>query len=163
LKKVNRIEFNLIGKEGYPGKSIEILIDGVDIIRKLGDFERKFTEDESKLGDYLMRSASDFSLSDYLYRQFKAENTYQSSMEKTILFGCSCGCAGCWDMLANISRQDDKVIWSGFEQPNRGPNCFEFWDYSAFGPFEFDSGQYLEKLEQARQQAIKLFPTRRSL
>lgn len=53
------------------------------------------------------------------------------------LLGCECGEVGCWPLNAGITVNGATVTWSRFQQPYR-PD----WDYSAFGPFEFDRQQY---------------------
>jgi hypothetical protein len=52
--------------------------------------------------------------------------------EKVAILGCDCGWPDCWPLAVRVTVDDAKVRWSDFEQP------FRDWDYSGFGPFEFD-------------------------
>ena len=52
------------------------------------------------------------------------------------LLGCDCGWPDCWPLAVRIEITGDSVRWSGFQQP------FRDWDYSGFGPFEFELAQY---------------------
>lgn len=58
------------------------------------------------------------------------------------LLGCSCGEWGCWPLLARITSTDEHVVWSEFRQPHRPDR-----DYSAFGPFVFDRGDYFDAVD----------------
>ncbi|MFD5326900.1 hypothetical protein [Streptomyces sp. NPDC127092] len=56
---------------------------------------------------------------------------------KTPVLGCECGEWGCWPLMADITTTADFVVWDAFEQPHRQTR-----EYTAFGPFQFDRGQY---------------------
>lgn len=60
------------------------------------------------------------------------------------LLACDCGEAGCWPLEARVEPTDDTVTWSEFHQPHR-PS----WDYSGFGPFQFDRSQYETAVAEA--------------
>ena len=69
------------------------------------------------------------------------------------VLGCECGEVGCWPLTTQITVSDDTVTWSGFSQPHRTD-----WDYTGFGPFEFDRTEY----ERAVASAVAEYPTRAS-
>ncbi len=52
------------------------------------------------------------------------------------LMGCGCGTVECWPLVARVTGDDERVVWDAFGQP------FRRWDYSTFGPFEFDRADY---------------------
>lgn len=154
---MNRIEFRWVDSEQSSyGHELQILIDGSNVINKLKDYENRVTDKKNIIGScsglhphYLREQES-------IYLMLKGEEVKESWHDKAILLFCDCGFPGCWDMTANVSVQENTVIWSDFEQPHRGPDSHEFWDYSAFGPFNFDAAQYLTALEHVRQQATEL-------
>lgn len=76
------------------------------------------------------------------------ENAYWGkSKDKTALLDCECGCSGCWPLLCKINIQDNKVIWSDFEQPHRDiDSAASHWDYSDFEGFVFEREQYLQAI-----------------
>jgi hypothetical protein len=70
--------------------------------------------------------------------------------EKVSLFDCECCCFGCWPLLVQISKADDTITWSDFEQPHRGPKSrASWWRYDKLGPFKFDREQYLAAIAKA--------------
>lgn len=60
------------------------------------------------------------------------------------LLECECGTPGCWPLEARVRREDGRIIWDRFYQPHRPHR-----DYSSFGPFAFDEGQYRRALGRA--------------
>jgi hypothetical protein len=67
------------------------------------------------------------------------------------VLGCSCGEPGCWPLECTIDVGESTVVWRDFSQPHRStPEDGAVWDYSAFGPFEFDRAQYIEALSALR-------------
>lgn len=60
------------------------------------------------------------------------------------LLECDCGFPGCWPLQARIRRSAGRVVWDRFEQPHRPRR-----DYTDFGPFVFDEGQYRRALDEA--------------
>ena len=70
------------------------------------------------------------------YEPGTTEEHFLSDGEVAVL-GCECGEWGCWPLLVEIETDGDAVTWQKFRQPHR-----EKRDYSAFGPFVFDSGEY---------------------
>lgn len=60
---------------------------------------------------------------------------------KTPVLGCACGEWGCWPLMTRVTVTADLVVWDSFEQPHRKGR-----DYTAFGPFRFDRGQYDDAL-----------------
>ena len=55
-----------------------------------------------------------------------------------------CGVVGYWPLQAVIDATEDRVTWSGFEQPHR-----RGWDHGALGPFPFDRNEYEAALQGA--------------
>ena len=68
---------------------------------------------------------------------------------KTALAGCECGIVGCWPLLARVTVEDDRVTWSDFEQPHRGPGRPGPWRHDALGPFVFARAAYERALRDA--------------
>ena len=66
---------------------------------------------------------------------------------KIAVMDCVCGCPGCWPFLVRITIEDDRIIWSDFEQPHRGPeSAGGHWKYEELGHFIFDRKQYESEL-----------------
>lgn len=45
-------------------------------------------------------------------------------------------------------EEDNKIIWSNFEQPYRTKDSHNFWDYTNFGSFTFDKENYQSELKK---------------
>ena len=80
-------------------------------------------------------------LREYLYRN-----------EIISVLGCNCGEVGCWRLRCRSDADGQRITWHDFLQPHRPDR-----DYSGFGPFRFDSTQYMsaisllqENISQAR-------------
>ncbi|RZQ63764.1 hypothetical protein [Amycolatopsis suaedae] len=71
------------------------------------------------------------------------ERFHGATDPKAAVLGCSCGDEGCWPLLARITVTGDLVVWDDFEQPHRPER-----DYTGFGPFRFDRGQYDEAVRE---------------
>ena len=54
---------------------------------------------------------------------------------KSLILQCTCGITECWFLLANITVDEDKIIWDNFEQFHRD------WTYD-IPPLTFDRNQY---------------------
>lgn len=55
---------------------------------------------------------------------------------RVAVLGCTCGVVACWPLLVRITWKAGTVVWSDFQQPNRG------WSYERLGPFTFAREQY---------------------
>jgi len=78
-------------------------------------------------------------LNKYFLGQFEPDE-YFAKMGRIYLLGCGeCGDVGCWPLTARVITSPATVIWDSFEQPFRRER-----DYSRFGPFVFEAGQYRE-------------------
>ncbi|MBC7879856.1 MAG: hypothetical protein H7Y37_00840 [Anaerolineae bacterium] len=65
--------------------------------------------------------------------------------DKLPLLDCTSGILGSWPLLARITTDNEKVIWSDFEQFYRSPenkNEHLRWNYDGFGSFVFERKQY---------------------
>ncbi|TWT59788.1 hypothetical protein [Rubinisphaera italica] len=70
--------------------------------------------------------------------------------EKMSFYDCECGCFGCWPLRARISKFQNVITWSEFEQSHRGPESkASWWRYDKLGPFEFNVDQYVAALAEA--------------
>ena len=132
-------------QEDYTG--VQIFIDGVDLHSMVRDYELPMARRENAeriAGDYF---ALDAEAVDGAYFLGEAVREYGIPVEKVALMGCRCGVVACWPLLARIRIGERSIFWEDFEQPYRGPESEAgFWDYSGFGPFEFDRAQYLDAL-----------------
>ena len=68
---------------------------------------------------------------------FDEEN---AETKEAILLGCTCGCAECWPLYAQIEKREDVIIWHNFRNPYRD------WDYSQLAPLMFDRMEYENEL-----------------
>lgn len=55
---------------------------------------------------------------------------------RAAVLGCVCGEVGCWPLRVRIRRLGGTVVWSDFDQPNRG------WSCDTLGPFVFLTEEY---------------------
>jgi hypothetical protein len=69
--------------------------------------------------------------------------------DKIALLECDCGSPGCWPLLCRIVVDDDRVLWTDFEQPHRSPDhASGGWTYHDFGPFVFARADYERALSE---------------
>lgn len=131
--------------EDYTG--VQIFIDGVDLHAMIRDYELPMAkrEDAKRIaGDYFVLDAETV---DRAYFLGEAVREYGIPLEKVALMGCCCGVVACWPLLARIRISKSSIFWEDFEQPYRSSESEAgFWDYSEFGPFEFDRTQYMDAL-----------------
>ena len=64
---------------------------------------------------------------------------------KSKILECECGADGCWSLLMKITKTENSIVWSNFNQLHR-----ESWDYSHLKSFEFDIQEYKVALRQLR-------------
>lgn len=77
------------------------------------------------------------------FRFGTADEHYLSTDKKIPILGCECGEWGCWPLMARTDADDQRVVWTDFEQPHRSRR-----DYSAFGPFSFERSAYDDALRE---------------
>jgi hypothetical protein len=85
------------------------------------------------------------------FRFGTAAEHYLSTTKKIPILGCECGEWGHWPLMARVHADDERVIWTDFEQPHRPRR-----DYSAFGPLQFRTSGYDEAL---RELALRWHPS----
>src|SRR5918997_1212890 len=100
------------------------VIDG----KRLTDLRHRFERDAGME----KRDTSYAGLISAFFRFGTADEHYLSTDKKIPILGCECGEWGCWPLMARIDADDQRVVWTDFEQPHRSRR-----DYSAFGPFHF--------------------------
>lgn len=120
-------------------KEIQIYIDGKNLKDILKEIERPFATKEGNPGI------------EGQYIGLDAEYTYMSHFlreqsAKIALLDCSCGCSGCWTLIANIKINEKLIVWENFEQIHRNMDKLK-WDYDNLF-FEFDKEQYIKELEK---------------
>jgi len=68
-------------------------------------------------------------------------NEYFCDPNEIWVLGCDCAEVGCWPLICRVGADGDLITWDAFSQPHRKDR-----DYSAFGPFTFNSAQYLDAI-----------------
>jgi hypothetical protein len=66
---------------------------------------------------------------------------FTSAPARIFVLGCACGEVGCWPLTCQVNAGEKQVTWQSFEQPHRPKR-----NYSSFGPFVFERGQYEQAL-----------------
>jgi len=117
---------------------VRVFINDSDLVEMVREFERPFAG--TIAGEYDGLNQEDLWTS----------LTKKDSGSKKRILECECGCDGCWPLLAKVQMDEEKVLWTNFEQPHRGQESETYWDYSKFGPFEFDKVQYLNEIEKLK-------------
>jgi hypothetical protein len=143
-----------------PLSTVDIFIDDgknkknlIDIVREIELPQAELEGEPSLAGDYIGLSPREIFLpSKHLLGQPLEELVNRG---KTTLLICGgCGEPGCWPMVAKISFDDNKVIWSDFAQIHRLPNSpsvqydpkYKPWNYQGL-KFTFGRTQYEEALK----------------
>ncbi|WP_299335033.1 hypothetical protein [uncultured Psychroserpens sp.] len=128
----------------------KILIDGTDLIVLLSEFEKPFAKKEGcpdiagQYGGLNPRT---------LYKNLlNLTDNSNSNNNKSDILDCDCGVWGCWAFMTKIENVNNKIIWTDFEQLHRGKDSHNHWNYSKFGPFEFNKSEYNSELEKLRNQ-----------
>ena len=142
---MDKIEFKIEKRKNgdFEYDSVKILINDKNLIELLKDFEAPLSKSE---GSENIAGAYDGLTSIELYKSLATE----ADNEKARILECECGSDGCWPFLTQIRYATDKITWTDFEQPHRGQESSKFWDYSAFGEFTFDKGEYLRQIESIK-------------
>lgn len=155
-RHMNRVDFKLRLVKASPDEidarddfALEIRVDDRDFLEILREIERPFAAAEGHpdlAGAYKALPAG------IVLADLAGEKA-----EKLSLYDCECGCIGCWPLLVRITVLEKTISWSNFEQPHRGPNSrASWWNYAAFGPFEFDREQYFGALMKAESELHSL-------
>jgi hypothetical protein len=139
---MDTIEFR-VGGSRHAKRGVSILINGHNLIPMVRKHELPMAEAEGHAniaGSYSPRQREGF---------LKDHNEIMAGthrLPKLSLFCCGdCGELGCWPLDVKITIEGDQVVWSDFEQPYRRDS----WDYSTFGPFNFDVDSYNKALTTA--------------
>ena len=69
----------------------------------------------------------------------------EDETKQAILLGCTCGCAECWPLYAQIEKRENVIIWYKFSNP------FRNWDYSQLAPFIFDVTEFEKELMRLKR------------
>lgn len=110
-------------------------VDGVSLLERVGDHEREQGHDLA--GKYAGLAPAHFQFGDLSAYYLGLEDDQWPESGRVAFLGCECGEVGCWPLEASVVVTDQAVAWFNFGQPFR-PD----WDYSGFGPFVFERGQY---------------------
>jgi hypothetical protein len=151
---MDTIAFKVRPSGHWFGDEIEIEINGERLVDRLRAFELPLAQAEGSTniaGGYSGLPASSYLLPS---RHFLGEQAHPDMREERVeLLLCrDCGEMGCWPMLARIEVTDERVTWSDFQQPHRnGRGRSAFWDYTHFGSFVFERGQYERALREAKR------------
>ena len=149
---MHHIAFKVVPPEGWFGEAIEIKIDGTNLIELVREFETPMAVAEGSpniAGGYMgIAAATHLPPSKHFLGIHDAARLQDA---KTDIFWCGdCGEPGCWPLLARITINHNRIIWSQFEQPHRaGDDKAVRWAYDDFGPFIFDRSQYALALNSA--------------
>jgi hypothetical protein len=149
---MNHFEIDIVdsvSEGGTPFKELRLLIDGQDIVSMLKRYEGPLAKREGSpniAGAYSGLSATHTPRDSFLGVR---DLDYGDAEDKVAVLECECGCEGCWPFAAKITVTDSSVRWSDFEQPHRTDDSVQpSWDYSDFGPFEFEKQQYLNEIDK---------------
>jgi hypothetical protein len=82
---------------------------------------------------------------------------YYCDHGRRAIYRCGCGDVGCKPMLADITLDNDYVIWSNFENPWHSIEWTkEPWDYSSL-KFTFERKQYESELSSVSESELKQY------
>lgn len=131
---------NILNFEIWEDDRVNVFINDENLIEILREYELPFSDKEIRKGEL----AGSYW---WIYKDTLLENL-QSKKDKVYILGCKCGEEMCWPMRVTITEEDNKIIWSNFEQPYRDKNSKIFWDYTNFGSFTFDKENYQSELKK---------------
>ncbi|MBP9812044.1 hypothetical protein KBC86_01570 [Candidatus Gracilibacteria bacterium] len=118
---------------------VDIFINAKNLIEILREYEKSIVKNELRediAGSY------DGLFKDVLLNNLMGDNS--------IILGCQCGEEMCWPMRIKISKGDNFIAWNSFEQPYRGKNSHNYWNYDNFGEFIFDIKNYEKEVEKLK-------------
>lgn len=116
------------------------VINGVPLTKLVAEFEAKHGFEPAGAYDGIVPDHFNYGP---LEQYFLGETKDRFWAPGVWVLSCHCGEAGCWPLQCKIRTCAKHVVWEGFTQPFRNK-----WDYSGFGPFTFDLGQYESALGQ---------------
>ena len=115
--------------------SIVPLVNGVRVTTLIEEFERERRYEPTGGYGGIVPAFFKFGPLDEYFMGASADPIFADN--GFYLLGCQCGEVGCWPLCARILKNEGQFSWEQFGQPFRPER-----DYSAFGPFTFDSDQY---------------------
>jgi hypothetical protein len=148
---VQRVRFTTDGRGPDGGVEVRLLVDDRDLAELVREVELPHARAEGApriAGAYAGLAPSQ--LRGGLRRHFlvgEGSDLACGPREKTVLLGCDCGEPGCWPLMARVSVEEDAVVWSEFEQPQRR----DAWSYAGFGPLRFARAQYEAALAESER------------
>jgi len=124
---MNTIELRLEPGTTPGGPVVHIRIDGRDLIDRIRAIELPQATGDGQpelAGSYGYLEPGDW------------PDVREGKEELVTVLGCDCGVVECWPLRARMRRRGGVVVWSHFQQPNRG------WTYERLGPFTFREAEY---------------------
>jgi hypothetical protein len=136
---LSRLSF-LIRDEGAGIPSVTPCVDGRPLSALVAAFERDRCYDDPA-GGYggLIPSYFNYGPAEAYFLGDLKFFAGAGKEDRICLLACECGEVGCWPLEVRVEKEADRIRWVGFGQPFRPGR-----DYSGFGPFLFDRGQYEE-------------------
>lgn len=142
-------EISQVDFEGKKIKVVDILINGRNLIEIIREVELPFAVAEGHqeiAGGYMGLWFNEYP---NLLEELLSKPEISGSDKSTVLICGGCGDNGCWPLRVKITVQKEKVIWSDFEQPHRGPTSkASHWKYDELKPFIFDRKQCEKALKK---------------
>jgi len=162
---MDTLELRLIPSPAAPTgielREIEILINSTSLRELVSIVESKHIQSELdfRVAEGEIRSEMNLEPGDYSYQNlngftktkdillgkirdgFKIEEN-DLDYDAQVLMDCTCGCSGCWPLIADIEEEGGVVSWSNLRQFHR-PD----WSYN-LGPFKFDLEQYRDEIQR---------------
>jgi hypothetical protein len=129
--------------------SITPLVGGVPLTQLIANFEKAKEYDPAGSYAGIVPVLFRYGPLDEYFLGESEPDSYWGKMGGVYVLGCSCGEAGCWPLQCRIRVEGEEVIWSDFRQPHR-----PLRDYSEFGPFHFDGGQYRDAIDKLVANAL---------
>jgi hypothetical protein len=147
---MDKLEFTIENKSNDDNsyRIANILINGSNLIDMLKVYEIPFAKNE---GSESIAGGYEGLLPEILHQHLTNPNkSDDDESDKISILECVCGVDGCWPMLLKITYSDTTIVWHEFEQLHRSNESHKFWDYSNFGPFTFDLGNYNDQLTKLK-------------
>ena len=149
------LEVRKFAVKGFEGQAeeIAIFVNGRNLIDILREFELPMAagEGHADIAGGYMGLPPEHALPPSRHFLGEPEWEVYRNDEKVSLLECTCGVPGCWPFLVKITVEEERVVWSNFEQPHRRedhPNGG--WSYAGLGPFSFALEQYMAALRDAQ-------------